>query len=301
MKKVVLLQHYFNEVGGIETFIINFCKTFSNQYDLTLVCRSIDYENALIVGEYANVICDPTETIECDICIVTSVLVDEEVFKHIRYKEIYQMIHSDWTEMRKYWNLKQKKYDENTKYISVSECARQSYLNEYGIDSVVIPNIITTDKPIKILRILSMTRLSVEKGYKRMCKLCDLFDKYNVPYIWDIYGTNPVGVKPYGNMILHNSIKRGNKLMTGYDYVCQLSDTESMCITMYESLMQGVPVLVTPFPNAKEEIKDGVNGYILPFDMNISEKDIYNIYQKIPNKVSYEQHGIEDLWKDILK
>lgn len=89
--------------------------------------------------------------------------------------------------------------------------------------------------------------------------------------------------------------------MTGYDYVCQLSDTESMCITMYESLMQGVPVLVTPFPNAKEEIKDGVNGYILPFDMNISEKDIYNIYQKIPNKVSYEQHGIEDLWKDILK
>lgn len=194
MKKVVLLQHYFNEIGGIETFLINFCKTFSNQYDLTLVCRTIDYENALIIGEYANVICEPTEPIECDICLLTSVLVDEEAFRFIKYKEIFQMIHSDWTEMKKFWNYQYKSYDKNTKYISVSECARKSFLNEYGIDSVVIPNIITVDKQ-KQLRILSMTRLTTEKGYKRMCQLCDLFAKYNICYVWDVYGTNPEKTK----------------------------------------------------------------------------------------------------------
>lgn len=300
MKKIVLLQHYFNEIGGIETFLINFCKTFGNQYDLTLVCRSIGYENALIIGQYANVVCDPTETIDCDICLITSVLVDEETFKFIKYKELYQMVHSDWTVMRQFWDYEFKSYDKNTKYIAVSECARQSFLKEYGKDSVVIPNIIAVDKPIKKLKILSLTRLTTEKGYKRMCRLCDLFDKYNISYSWDVYGTNPCNEKSYGNMVLHKPIKRGNQIMSNYDYVCQLSDTESMCITMYESLMNGVPVLVTPFPNAKEEIKNGVNGYILPFDMNLSEKDILNIYQKIPNKASYKQTGIEELWKELL-
>lgn len=299
MKKIVLLQHYFNEIGGIETFLINFCKTFGNQYDITLVCRNIDFNNALIIGKYANLICYPTKTIECDICILSSVLVDEDIFKFVKYKEIYQMIHSDWTEIKKYWNLEQKKYDDNTKYISVSESARQSFLREYGIDSIVIPNIVLVDK-VKQLRILSMTRLTAEKGYKRMCKLCDLFNKYNIPYVWDVYTNNSEKLKPYSNMIFHESIKFGNRIMNNYDYVCQLSDTESMCITMYESLMSGVPVLVTPFPNAKEEIKNGENGYILPFDMNLSEKDILNIYQKIPKNVSYKQTGIEELWRELL-
>ena len=27
-KKIVLLQHYYNEIGGIETFLLNFCKKF---------------------------------------------------------------------------------------------------------------------------------------------------------------------------------------------------------------------------------------------------------------------------------
>lgn len=299
MKKIVLLHQYFGEIGGIETFIINFCKTFGNQYDLTLVCKNIGYENALIVGEYADVICEPTETIECDICLITSVLVDEKVFKLIKYKTIFQMIHSNWTEIKKVWNLTQKEYDGNTKYISVSECARDSFLKEYGKDSIVIPNIVMVEKT-KQLRILSMTRLTVEKGYKRMCRLCDLFDKYNIPYVWDVYSNNSENLKPYGNMNFHNHIKFGNRIMSNYDYVCQLSDTESMCITMYEALMSGVPVLVTPFPNAKEEIKNGVNGYILPFDMNLSEKDILNISNKIPKNVTYEQKGIVDLWKNVL-
>ena len=43
-KKIVLLQHYFNDIGGIETFLINFCKTFSQEYDITLVCREIGWE-----------------------------------------------------------------------------------------------------------------------------------------------------------------------------------------------------------------------------------------------------------------
>lgn len=299
MKKIVLLQHYYNEIGGVETFLYNFCKQFGDKYDITLVCRSISSFTALELSEYVNVVCEVEDTIECDLCIITSVLVDKPVFDNIKYKEIYQMIHSDWTQMRKFWDWKFIEYDKNTKYIAVSECARQSFIREYGRDSIVIPNLVLVDKPM--IRLLSLTRLTEEKGYLRMCQLCDLFEKYNISYVWDVYGTNPLNYPIYKNMVLHSPIQHAHKMMSNYDYVVQLSDTESMCITMYESLMQGIPVLVTPFPNAKDDIKNGENGYILPFDMKLTETDIMNIVNKKPTKVSYEQKGVIEEWEKILK
>lgn len=298
MKKIVLLQHYYNEIGGIETFLYNFCKQFGDKYDITLVCRSISSYTALELSEYVNVVCEVENPIECDICIITSVLVDKPVFDQIKYKEIYQMIHSDWTRMRKFWDWKFIEYDKNTKYIAVSDCARKSFIREYNRDSVVIPNLILVEKPE--LRLLSLTRLTEEKGYLRMCQLCDLLEENGISYVWDVYGTNPLNFPVYKNMVLHSPIQHANKMMRNYDYVVQLSDTESMCITMYESLMQGVPVLVTPFPNAEEDIEDGVNGYVLPFDMNLTKTQIMNIVNNIPQNVSYEQKGVIEEWEKIL-
>lgn len=300
MKKIVLLQHFYNEIGGIETFLYNFCKQFGDKYDITLVCRSISPENALKLAQYVNVVCEVEREIECDTCIITSVLVDLPVFKNIKYKEIYQMIHSDWTKMRKFWDWKFIEYDENTKYIAVSECARQSFIREYGRDSVVIPNLVMVEEP-PMLKLLSCTRLTEEKGYLRMCKLCDLLEENGITYIWDVYGTNPLNYPLYKNMVLHSPIQQANKLMPDYDYVVQLSDTESMCLTMYESLMQHTPVLVTPFPNAEKDIKNGVNGYILPFDMKLTKDDIMNIVNKKPTKVDYKQKGVIEEWEKILK
>ena len=299
MKKIVLLQHFYNEIGGIETFLYNFCKQFGDKYDITLVCRSISPENALRLAEFVNVVCEVEQEIDCDICIITSVLVDKPVFDQIKYKEIYQMVHSDWSQMRKFWDWKFVEYDKNTKYISVSECARQSFIREYHRDSVVIPNLVLVDDP-PMLKLLSCTRLTEEKGYDRMCQLCDLFDKYGITYIWDVYGTNPLNKPLYKNMVLHNPIKDAQKIMGEYDYVVQLSDTESMCITMYESLMQHTPVLVTPFPNAVDDIKDGVNGYILPFDMKLTKEQIMKIANNIPKNVSYKQEGVIEKWEKIL-
>lgn len=298
-KKIVLLQHYYNEIGGVETFLLNFCKRFGDEYDMTLVCRDISLENAIMLSKYVNVIIELTSPIECDICIITSVLVDDEYFQQIRYKEIYQMIHSDWTAMKKFWNWQFREHDPNTKYIAVSEIARESFIREYNRDSVVIPNILDTEK--YDIKLVSFTRLTEEKGYERMKKLCDYFKKHKIKYVWDVFGTNPLGYVSYGNMVLHSPIREGQRVMGGYDYVVQLSDTESFCLTMYEALQNHVPVLVTPFPNATLDIKNGKNGYILPFDMKLTEKDIKKIVNNIPKNAEYEQEGVVDKWKKILK
>ena len=298
-KKIVLLQHYYNDIGGVETFLLNFVKKFGDEYDMTLVCRDISLENAIMLSKYVDVVIELTSPIECDICIITSVLVDDEYFSQIRYKEIYQMVHSDWTEMKKFWDWKYRERDPKTKYISVSECARQSFIREFNHDSVVIPNILDNEKPK--LKLLSFTRLTEEKGFSRMKKLCDYFKKYKISYVWDVYGTNPLGYVNYGNMVFHEPIREGQRIMGGYDYVVQLSDTESFCYTMYEAWQNHVPTLCTPFPNAKNDLKDGINGYILPLDMKLTEKDIKKIVNNIPKNVDYKQEGVVELWKKILK
>lgn len=303
MKKVVLCQHFFNKIGGIETFIINFCKTFYKEYDITLLCRNIDIENALRLSQYADIVCEPTD-IECDICIITSVLVDNQMIEKVKYKKIYQMVHSDWSGMRKFWDYEVKKYSPDTEFISVSESAKISLKKEYGYDSIVIPNILV--KPYisskKTLKLVSLCRLTKEKGFERMKRLCDLLEANNIPYVWNVYGTNVYNEIPYKKMTIQEPVTENiGEIIKNCDYVVQLSDTESFCYTMYESLMVGIPVLVTPFPNAKQEIRDGENGYILPFDMNISKDKIKQIYENIPKNVKYKQEGVKEQWKELLK
>lgn len=303
MKKVVLCQHFFNKIGGIETFIINFCKTFHKEYDITLLCRYIDTDNALRLSQYADIICEPID-INCDICIITSVLVDKGMIEKVKYKKIYQMIHSDWSEEKKFWDFKVEKYSPDTEFISVSESTRKACLKEFGYDSIVIPNILIKPytNPKRTLKLVSCCRLTEEKGFGRMKRLCDLLELNNIPYIWDVFGTNSRNEVSYKNMSIHEPITKNiGEIMKNYDYVVQLSDTESFCYTMYESLMLGVPVLVTPFPNAKQEIKDGENGYILPFDMNISKDKMKQIYNNIPKNVKYKQEGVKELWQELLK
>jgi glycosyltransferase involved in cell wall biosynthesis len=303
MKKVVLCQHFFNKIGGIETFIINFCKTFYKEYDITLLCRNIDIDNALRLSQYADIICEPTD-IECDTLIITSVLIDNPMIEKVKYKKIYQMVHSDWSQMKRFWDWEMKKYSPDTQFIAVSESARDSLEKEYGYDSIIIPNILI--KPYvsnqKTLKLLSLCRLTKEKGFERMKILCDLLEELHIPYIWNVYGTNVYNEQSYKNMIIQKSITKNiGEVIKNHDYVVQLSDTESFCYTMYESLLLGVPVLVTPFPNAKQEIKDGENGYILPFDMNISKDKIKQIYKNIPQNVKYKQEGVKEQWQELLK
>lgn len=298
-KKIVLLQHYYNDIGGVETFLLNFCKKFHNDYDITLVCRDISDDNAFMLSKYVDVIVELTSPIECDICIITSVLVDKEYFYQVRYKELYQMIHSDWTAMKQFWSWQFQELDPKTKYIAVSECARESFIREYNRDSVVIPNLV--EKEEYDLKLCSFTRLTEEKGYDLMTKFCDLLDKYGVKYVWDVFGTNPNNELPYGNIRLHAPITDAQRIMKAYDYVCQFSKTESFCLTMYEAWTNGVPTLVTPFPNAKLDVKEGENGYVLPFDMKLTKKDIDKIVKKIPKNVEYKQEGVVELWRNLLK
>ncbi|MBO5939968.1 MAG: glycosyltransferase, partial [Kiritimatiellae bacterium] len=56
------------------------------------------------------------------------------------------------------------------------------------------------------------------------------------------------------------------KYMARADVLLSTSDTESWCMAVSEALTLGIPVVSTPTDGVKEQISQGVNGYVCGFD-----------------------------------
>ena len=63
------------------------------------------------------------------------------------------------------------------------------------------------------------------------------------------------------------------------DYTVLLSDAEGLPYTIQESLQYGTPVICTDIGGCTELIKDGVNGYVVPLNMDFDINKIKNIPQ----------------------
>lgn len=70
------------------------------------------------------------------------------------------------------------------------------------------------------------------------------------------------------NMVFHGYKEDVSKEVAQSDYLVQLSDSEGFPYSTYEALQQLTTVIVTDFPSAKEQVKEGVNGWILDFDLS---------------------------------
>jgi hypothetical protein len=72
--------------------------------------------------------------------------------------------------------------------------------------------------------------------------------------------------------------------------------TNGLSYTVQESLQYQVPCIVTDVGGNTELIQDGVNGYVVPLDMNF---DINKI-KKIPECAEYENYALEK-WLEYLE
>ena len=85
------------------------------------------------------------------------------------------------------------------------------------------------------------------------------------------------------------------------DYLVQLSDTESFCYSAYEALIMGKPVIVSDFPESKNIVIEGKNGYIIPRDESkYDEALVDKIFNEVPTEITYEDRCNYDLWEKIL-
>lgn len=277
---------HFNIIGGIETYMYELAKKY-HKYDITVVYNDGDYKQISRLAKYIRVIKYNGAKIKCKRLFVMY-RCNLDIFET---DYIIQITHADYKEQ----NLKPNKDVRINEHYAVSKAVAKSYEELSGLETKVCYNPLSVDKPKKVLKLISATRLTKEKGKDRMTILANALTNANIPFLWLVF-TNSQDRIDNPNVVYMNPRLDIRDFIAGSDYLIQLSDTEAWSYSVLESLSLGTPVIVTPIPCFEEMgIKSGVNGYILPF--NMKDIPINDIYENIPK---FEFKAPKDIYDKLL-
>ena len=304
MKKIILYHSNPLKFGGVDTFDYNFCKRLKDKYDITFLYRegvksTIERlkELDIDVQKY-----DSSKKYICDICICASAwggYPDTVIAKSGRY---IQMVHADYKRAVEV-DFNYIKWSKTTEHVGVSDQVCKSFKEMYPKEKITrIYNILDDKVETKpILKLVSATRLSKEKGYSRMLELAEVLKEADIRFRWtiftdlELYNQKPIDMD---EIVYIKPTRDIFDYITEADYGVQLSDTEGYSYFINECLQYGTPVICTNFPSAYEIMEDGVNGYIL--DMKLSNLNISKIVNDIPNNFKYTEKGKVSNWTKLL-
>lgn len=307
--RILIYNYDLYKIGGTETFLLNLCKYYKDK-NIVILYKHASIQALEILHEYAE-LCrdDGKKRYDCDVLIMGNYF-SSEIYPRVRAKQKYQMIHADYRGMKQSGFPIQLKRPSDVKLISVSDIAAAGVKSEFGYDSIVQYNILDKkmeeDKPMIFI---SLTRATREKGIHRIVALCNLFRKQKRKFMWLLCGSAmeqaPELIKQQllnmPEVLLIPAHHNNKALISMADYLVQLSDTESFCYSAYEALIMGKPVIITDFPESKNIVKQGKNGYIIPRDESKYNKTLVDkIFDKVPTDISYEDRCDYDLWEQIF-
>ena len=301
--KLILYHNNLLKFGGVDTFVYNFVKKMNKYFDILFLYTTADKNNLERIKKYVK-----TEQYSkdkkyiCDICICASAwgqYPDSVIAKSGRY---IQMVHADY-ERAKEVGFYYSKWQKTTEHIGVSDYVCKIFKELYPNEKITrIYNILDEVKETKpILKLISATRVSKEKGYERILKLAQELKKANIRFRWTIFtDLNLYNQKPFDleEIVYMKPSHDFFDYIKESDYGVQLSDTEGYSYFINECLEYGTPVICTDFPSVYESVENGKNGYIL--DMNLSNLDINKIVNNIPNNFVYKEKCKENDWIELL-
>lgn len=280
----VFLCRSLGKIGGVETFLYEIGKKYG-VWDITILYTEADLKQVRRIAKYVRCV-RLIEEIECDICFMNY----QAPRDLIKAKKYVFLAHANYeVEGRDI-------YTEADEYYGVSKWVAKAYerlLKQQGVNKEVkvAYNPLTIEKPRKVLKLLSATRLSKEKGKDRMIRLANELSAQGIPFIWLVF-TNDLDRIDNPNVIYMKPTLDIKDYMAMSDYVVQLSDTEGCPYTPMEANSLGIPCIYTP---VESMIEIGIQGYQVPFDMK--DIDVWKIYNDIP-KVSWTPP--KDIWDSLL-
>lgn len=254
-------------------------------------------------------------------------LCQNEVFDYVIYDAIYnlrklkarkghyiQVINGNIIESNEF-------YEETIpfkQYVAVSEEAARQFKERKGKDAIVIPNLINEQEIVNLSRekvdilkkshnFVVVSRIDPQKGFGRLKQVLDICEKrYGKDYQFVVVGSCYLYPKfseqikrEWAGYNIRWEGKQDNpyKYMRWADCLWQLSDYESQCMVMYESLICGTPCVCTDFPTAVQELKDGKG---ITVKKDLSDLDM----EKVENlkkgfKYHYPDYGQE--WLKLIE
>lgn len=311
--KILLYSYSHNRIGGVETFNLNFCKRMSKYFEITFVYEIGDFEKLIEISQYATVVKYTGQSFETDICVRSSAWGSRLKGKVKTTTGIdIQMCHADYRNAIVDWNFTYTMLPETSHHVCVGQNVMDSLIELYGEkydlkDVRVIYNLLDNDLKVdRVLKLITVSRISREKGFERIIKFVKALKEYGKPFLWFIYGDySSAYAQNIKNQLSEypEVIFMGPKIgiasqVADCDYLVQLSDSEGFSYSIYEALQVGTPCITTNFQSAYEQITDGKNGYIL--DMELSNLDIDKIYKNIPKEISFKEKSTEKEWLELM-
>lgn len=275
--KNVIYFPSFNIIGGVETFCYEMAVKYGKDYDITVCYKSGDPQQMTKIASVCRTIqVDQSDKIICDVFIFGW---GWDILDNVEAKKYIQTFHADYINRK----LNPSPSPKITHRFGVAENTTKGIKEHYdwaaNIETMYNPY--TPKKTRKVLHLISATRLTEEKGYHRMIKLCEALDKEGIPFTWLVFTDQP---KPpiHPNMaVMPCKVNGILDYIADADYLVQLSDTEGYSYSIVEALSVGTPVIATDFAVAREQgIVDGKTGWILPMDM--SEIPVKKIAKGVP-------------------
>lgn len=296
--QVVLYLANPSPFGGRETFMVNFCAQMSKHYDIIAVFEELKPELQARLIPYVQVMKNTKDvSIVCDTIILNSVF--DKIPENIGYRQSIQMVHG----------CKASTAGMIPTDRDITVCVSQTVKDSFGLDdAIVIKNMTSGKKPKKIeddsdiLKLITASRLSTDprfedKGAGRMIQLAKMLEEKGIDYEWGYFAESPILNAPRG-LIFHEAVNNVKDYIAEADYLVQLSSAEAFCYSVVEALEIGTPVIVTPLPVFEElKIRDGKEGYIVPFDMNFNVSKLLEI-PKV--KYKYNNGTLVSKWKQLL-
>lgn len=256
-----------NVIGGIETFLYELARKYKDK-DLTILYSNIDSNQLYRLQKYARCIKYRGQKIKCKRAFFNN---NVSIIDNIDAEEYIQILHGDYKALK--W--KPDTSEKINRYYAVSKSACNSFKELTGKECGVCYNPVKVDKPKRILKLISATRLTKEKGKDRIEILANALNKANIPYVWLIFTDDDKAINNPNVFYMKPRLDVRDYIAQA-DYTVQLSDTEAYSYTVLESLILGVPVIVTPVPSFYEQGINENNSIVIDFDMNnIPIKDIY--------------------------
>lgn len=175
----IFYMHRLNVIGGTESFL----------YYISRVCKGKDVLILYEVGDIAQVnrIRKYAPCIQYEgqriICKRIFFNYGYSIIDNVDAEEYAQVIHTDYLNQ----NVAFVPHPKVTRYIAPTKVAAEHFTLKFKLPCEVISNPIEVDKPRKVLKLISATRLTSEKGKPRMEKLINILDNANIPFIWEIF------------------------------------------------------------------------------------------------------------------
>lgn len=289
MKKIVLYIRDTYAIGGIETFIYNFSKTFRKKYNITVYLkRKYDKRYVTKLQKAAKVLTGPQDHVECDTLIMCRVL--DPIPEEVSFKKVIRRVHS----------LKACGLNDVPRDADVTVAISEAVKEDFDLHDAVVINNLIDETASPTLMLMSATRVPApDKGdnERRMRILCDKLNAEGIPFIWLNFSDGELENPPknFYNVGMREDIKGYIK---NASYLVQLSTYEAFCNSVLEALTVNTPVVVT-WQRAYQDfgVEDGVNAHVVPMDMDFDVKKLLNIPKF---KYNYDNARRIEQWESIL-